>query len=279
LEAWAGTDLVDRSSYPTRLTPAGETFYPQALEMLRALQSTRTLLRTHEAAGQDMIAFAVPHTLAFTFFPTWVSRLHEGFGGFKSRLIALNVHDAVMHLVEGSCDLLIAYHHASQPIALDAEHYDVLSLGQETLGPYAQPDDHGVPRHVLPGTPEQPLPYLGYASGAYLGQMVEQMLKQSPAAVHLNRVYETDMSEGLKAMALQGHGVAFLPLSAVERELEQGKLVSALPAGLEQLQGTLQIWACRARPTARHHVKPLVQALWDFLVQQHAATHGRQSRP
>ena len=25
LEAWAGTDLVDRSSYPTRLTPAGET--------------------------------------------------------------------------------------------------------------------------------------------------------------------------------------------------------------------------------------------------------------
>lgn len=46
LEAWAGTDLVDRSSYPTRLTPAGETFYPQALEMLRALQSTRTLLRT-----------------------------------------------------------------------------------------------------------------------------------------------------------------------------------------------------------------------------------------
>jgi DNA-binding transcriptional LysR family regulator len=27
LEAWAGTDLVDRSSYPTRLTPAGQTLY------------------------------------------------------------------------------------------------------------------------------------------------------------------------------------------------------------------------------------------------------------
>ena len=31
LEAWAGLDLVDRSSYPTRLTPAGETFHGQAL--------------------------------------------------------------------------------------------------------------------------------------------------------------------------------------------------------------------------------------------------------
>jgi DNA-binding transcriptional LysR family regulator len=30
LEAWAGTDLVDRSSYPTRLTPAGETLYSQS---------------------------------------------------------------------------------------------------------------------------------------------------------------------------------------------------------------------------------------------------------
>ena len=288
LEAWAGTDLVDRSSYPTRLTPAGETFYPQALEMLRSLQSTRTLLRAHGAAGQDVIAFAVPHTLAFTFFPTWVSRLHEGFGGFKSRLIALNVHDAVMHLVEGSCDLLIAYHHASQPIALDTDHYDVLSLGQEALAPYVRPDEQGAPLHVLPGTPEHPLPYLGYAPGAYLGQLVEQMLKHSTEVVHLNRVYETDMSEGLKAMALQGHGMAFLPHSAVERELEQGKLVSAVPPGSEQLQGMLQIWACRARPTARHHVKPLVQSLWEYLEQQareaqgvqlgQAAALGRQSR-
>jgi DNA-binding transcriptional LysR family regulator len=33
LEAWAGVDLVDRSSYPTTLTPAGETLYAQALEL------------------------------------------------------------------------------------------------------------------------------------------------------------------------------------------------------------------------------------------------------
>ena len=31
LEAWLGNELIDRSSYPTRLTPAGEVFYEQAL--------------------------------------------------------------------------------------------------------------------------------------------------------------------------------------------------------------------------------------------------------
>ncbi len=280
LEAWAGTDLVDRSSYPTRLTPAGATLYPQAIEMLQALHGTRTMLRTHAAAGQDVISFAVPHTLAFTFFPSWVSSLREGFGGFKSRLIALNVHDAVMHLVEGSCDLLIAYQHPSQSLALDADHYDVLVLGQEVLAPFTRPLANGQPSHVLPGVAAHPLPFLGYAPGAYLGQIVEQLLRLSSEPVYLDRVYETDMSEGLKAMAIEGHGVAFLPMSAVEHDLAQGKLVSALPPGREDLQSTLQIWACRARPTVRHHVKPLVQSLWDYLAQ-HAVkpAHGRQSRP
>ena len=55
LEAWAGTDLVDRSSYPTKLTAAGDTLYDQSLDMLRALQSTRAMLRGHTSAGQDVI--------------------------------------------------------------------------------------------------------------------------------------------------------------------------------------------------------------------------------
>jgi len=116
LEAWAGIDLVDRSSYPTRLTSAGETLHGQALEILGALQATRNMMRGHKVAGFDMIEFAVPHQLAFTFFPHWVMDVRKRFAGFKSRLVALNVHDAVMHFTEGSCDLLMAYHHPFQPL-------------------------------------------------------------------------------------------------------------------------------------------------------------------
>ena len=197
LEAWAGADLVDRSSYPTRLTPAGETLHGQALEMLQALQSTRAMLRGHSAAGQDVIEFAVPHTLAFTFFPAWVSSLREKFGPIKSRLIALNVHDAVMRLVEGGCDLLIAYHHPSQPLQLDTDRYQMVMLGQEVLSPYSRADAQGQPLFRMPGTPSQPLPYLGYAPGAYLGRVTDLILKQAGTAIHLDRVYETDMAEGL----------------------------------------------------------------------------------
>ena len=274
LEAWAGTDLVDRSSYPTRLTLAGETLYAQSLDMLQGLQSTRAMLRGHTAAGQDVVEFAVPHTLAFTFFPAWVSSLSDKFGPLKSRLIALNVHDAVMRLVEGSCDLLIAYHHDSQPFQLDPGRYEMLTLGQELLAPYVKPAADGKPLYSLPGQAAQPLPYLGYAPGAYLGRVVDMLLKQSSTAIHLDRVYETDMAEGLKAMALEGHGIAFLPLSAVKKEVRAKKLVSA-GAGLDML---MEVRIYRERPGGKAAPKSLAQALWNYLQAQpvpKAAQPGR----
>jgi DNA-binding transcriptional LysR family regulator len=267
LEAWAGTDLVDRSSYPTRLTPAGETLYAQSLEMLQALQSTRAMLRGHTTVGKDVIEFAVPHTLAFTFFPAWVTALRQKFGPIKSRLIALNVHDAVMRLIEGSCDLLIAYHHASQPFQLDPDRYEMVSLGQEVMAPYVKADAEGAPIYRLPGRAGQPLPYLGYAPGAYLGRIVELILKQSPTPIHLDRVYETDMAEGLKAMALEGHGIAFLPYSAVKKELRARKLVSAAPE-LGGLEMTMDVRVYREKPVGTAAPKGIAQALWTYLQSQ-----------
>jgi DNA-binding transcriptional LysR family regulator len=285
LEGWAGTDLVDRTSYPTRLTPAGQTLYSQALEVLQGLQSTRAMLRGHASAGQDVIEFAVPHTLAFTFFPAWVTTLRERFGPIKSRLIALNVHDAVLRLVEGSCDLLIAYQHPSQPLQLDANRYEMVSLGHETVSAWVKPDANGAPMSRLRGRPGRPLPYLGYAPGAYLGRMVDQLLKASGTAIHLDRVYETDMSEGLKVMALEGHGIAFLPQSAVRREVKARKLVSALPPEIDSLEITVEVQAYRERPSAApaskatarssraaaatqppHTGKRVTDALWAYLV-------------
>lgn len=277
LEAWAGADLVDRSAYPTRLTPAGETLYGQALEMLQALQTTRAMLRGHAAAGQDVIEFAVPHTLAFTFFPAWVSSLRDRFGPLKSRLIALNVHDAAMRLVEGSCDVLIAYHHPSQPLQLDAERYEMVTLGQETLAPYCKPDDAGLPLYRLPGRAGHPLPFLGYAPGAYLGRLAEVAVKQAGTAIHLDRVYETDMAEGLKVMALEGHGIAFLPRSAAEKELRAQRLVSAAPPELPGLEIAMEVRAYREKPLGKEAFRAKTRALWEFLAgadgRAGAATH------
>jgi len=266
LEAWAGVDLVDRSSYPTRLTGAGETLLGQAVEILGNLQATRNMLRSHQSAGQDMIEFAVPHSLAFSFFPHWLMDLRQRFGALKCRLNALNVHDAMLQLSEGNCDLLIVYHHASQPLQLDPERYQMASLGHETLAAYARADTHGEPMFRLPGHPGQKIPFLSYASGAYLGRLVELIVKASPLPLNLDAIYETDMAEGLKAMALEGHGLTFLPASSVKKELHAQRLVQAAAPG--QFELTMELRIYRERPELCRRSKPGAQALWDFLTQQ-----------
>jgi DNA-binding transcriptional LysR family regulator len=266
LEAWVGVDLVDRSGYPTRLTPAGETFHVQALEVLDSLQAARNMMRAHQQAGHDTIEFAVPHTLAFSFFPHWLMELKQRFGTVKCRLIALNVHDAVMHFTEGSCDLLIAYHHASQPLPLAPERYEMMSLGSETLAPYAMAGPDGQPLFRLATAKRERVPFLSYASGAYLARLVEQILKQADQPVELDAIYETDMAEGLKAMALEGHGLAFLPSSSVSQELRARRLVPAAPAGRYEL--TMEVRIYRERPEYARHAKAAAQAVWNFLQQR-----------
>jgi hypothetical protein len=63
--------------------------------------------------------------------------------------------------------------------------------------------------------------------------------------LNLDPIYETDMAEGLKAMALEGHGLAFLPASSVRKELKAKRLVRAA-TGQHEL--TMEVRIYRERP-------------------------------
>ncbi|MCJ0763893.1 LysR family transcriptional regulator [Variovorax terrae] len=265
LEAWAGSDLVDRASYPPRLTAAGETLYGQALELLQSLQSTRAMLRGHSTASRAAIDFAVSHSLAFTFFPRWLTSLRKEIGPVRTKLFALNAHDATMSLVEGNCDILIAFFHPAYPFQLDRLRYDTVVLGEEVVSPWSRPRSDGRALYELPGRAGQPLPYLGYASGVYLGLLVDLLVRQSPVPLHLDRVYEMDMAEGLKAMALEGHGIAFLPEGTVRNEVASGRLVSAVPAGMTGVSIVAQILAVREKPGPTADTRSAAAQLWAYL--------------
>ncbi len=267
LEAWLGADLIDRTSYPTRLTHAGEIFFEQAIAMLGQINNARALLRGKRTSIQTTVDFAVPHTLSLTFVPKWLSQLQANFGDINSRLLALNVHDAVMSLVEGGCDLMLCYHHPQQPLLLDPAQYDMIRMGSEALRAYARCDKTGVPDFRLPGTIAAPLPFLAYANNAYLGRMVDLILNQTRQTLHLDKCYETDMAEGLKMMALEGRGIAFLPESAVTRELKTKQLARA-DDGQGSWEVNMEIRLYRERPSEQKPGKPVVAKLWDYLNQK-----------
>ncbi|WP_420223897.1 LysR family transcriptional regulator [Pigmentiphaga litoralis] len=267
LEAWVGTDLVDRAVYPTRLTSAGETFRAEAIDMLARLDETRAMLRGMRPASREIIDFAVPHTLSLTFFPSWLSRIQAGGAApaFSTRLQALNVHDAAMSLVQGGSDLAMVYWNPRLPVQLDPRHYDMLVLGTETVYPYARRTADGRPEYALDGKNDRPTPYLGYTPNAYLGRIAELILSEAKPRPALEQRYETDMAEALKVMVLAGHGVAFLPDSAVRNDLAAQRLACAGEAYTQ----TMEIRLYREHP-AGGGGKPVVNALWAYLNAQQA---------
>ena len=75
---------------------------------------------------------------------------------------------------------------------------------------------------------------------------MELIVKQAEAALNFDALYQTDMAESLKAMALEGHGLAFLPASSVTKELRAHTLAPAAPQGQFELAMELRIY--RERP-------------------------------
>ncbi len=257
LEAWVGTDLVDRSTYPLTLTAAGKLFNTTAAEAVRLFHDTRALLRG-QAVDDSMLSVAAGHTLSLNFFPMWLNSLRARHGGIRARILPANVHDSVLSLIEGNFDLLLCYHHADLPIELDPAKYQYISLGSEVVLPVSIPTRSGQAAFALPGAKASPTPRLGYTASSFFGRVVERIVSQAGQASFFVNLYESDMAELLKHMALAGHGLAWLPESCIVRELAEGRLVHA---GSDQWALVLEIRLYRALDNR----KPMLTELWRTL--------------
>ncbi|WP_194727183.1 LysR family transcriptional regulator [Noviherbaspirillum malthae] len=275
LEAWLGAELVDRKALPTRLTPTGKAFYEQALDMLSQINGVRAEMGTKKPAVQTAIDFAAPHTLSLNYMPQWLTSVQKGFGSFPVRLLNQNVHDAVMTMVDGGCDLLLCYHHPRQAVQLDTGRYDMLVLGRETLRPYARRLEDGSPEFSVLDQEAAPLPFLSYSPNTFFGRMIELILRQTRCTLAFDKRYETDMAEGVKMMALQGQGLAFLPESMVAGDVAD-RLAPA-DGGRPEWSVQMDIRLYRERPTAQRSGKSTVSRLWTYLADREHTLHGNES--
>lgn len=262
LEAWLGVPLVDRSTYPTRLTSAGRTFRDTAEEILRQLYEERSQLRHHQRHARDVLSFAAQHTISLAFYPKWLRNLERTLGPIESRLVADNMHDCVRALIEGNCDFLLCFAHPALPILVDTARYPYGVVSQDRLIPVSAPTANKQPRFRLPGTKQAFIPYLSYAPDSYLGNAVDVMLGEQTQKHFLRRCYENSLAEGLKAMALESHGLAWLPESSITNELKRKRLVRG---GGVSWDVPLEVRLYRSLERSR----PRVEELWGLFGSEH----------
>nr|WP_255761984.1 LysR substrate-binding domain-containing protein [Halomonas alkalisoli] len=252
LEQAVGVTLVDRSTTPINLTPEGQLFLVTARNLVEQLNECLGHLRGVSMA-REALDIVAAHSLALSFYPEWISRLQEGLGELPTRLVAMNVGEAIHVLREGNCDLMLAYHDQYATMQLDAEVFPSFSIGQVNMLPVSLADKQGKPRFSLDS--QDPIPYLSYTQGAFLGRSVRMLLKNDPLRLRLRTIYETAMAEGLKGMVLQGVGLAWIPDFCIRDELKNGRLVRA---GDDKWDVPLEIRLYRC--SLVH--KPGVEKLW-----------------
>jgi LysR family transcriptional regulator, hypochlorite-specific transcription factor HypT len=256
LEMWIGVPLLDRSSYPITLTSAGVKFLPIAENAVRNLQAGRIEIRAFSATDEKTLRFAMPHSLAVGFFPAWWQSVNGSQSDITAKVIADNFHDCTEMLLQGACHFLLCYCNDAVPNPLSASGNPGMAVDHDQLIAVSIPDDKGLPRHGLDSITGLPVAFLNYAPDAFLGKVTASLLNTVAPRLNLELRYESAFAEAIRAQALIGAGMAWLPKSLINTDLREGRLVAA---GKNLPEAELEIWLYRTTQNASQAIEQLWQ--------------------
>lgn len=261
LEEWIGTPLFVRSAQGATLTPAGAYLRPHLDEMLGSLQRVRRDTRAMGEREMATLSIAATHTLSFTFFPGWIRR-HvrlERLGSLN--LISDSMAACEQIMLSGEVHFLLCHYHADAPTRLQVDRFPSVPVGNDVLVPVCSSDTESRPVWPLPGTPARPLRLLGYSAASELGRILAAHPLGKGEIAGLETVFTSHLAATLLAMAREGHGIAWLPLTIAEEDLSCARLVRAGP---EQFDIPVEIRLFRA-PDCHNNA---ADELWKLLSQR-----------
>ena len=222
LENWLGVSLVDRNLHPTTLTPTGEAFAEQARLMVGQIYNVQQQMQMLDS-GRSELKILAQHALAVAYLPAWMQTLESLTDGALISIEAGNLHDNVETFLSGNGDFLFCYNSGDLLTELQREDVECLQVGVDKLVPVSRPDDNGEPLHCLE---HGSLKVVGHPAHSFFGRLLKQhCMDRLQGEINFNVACENALSEALKALVMNGYGMAWLPLSLIRRELEQKQLV------------------------------------------------------
>lgn len=239
LELWFGEALVDRSTFPVALTPAGAKVRASAIQTVAGLGTVREEIRGRRRTPRDAVRIAVTHTLAATYFPAWWARFDPR--PLPCSLLATNTFDGYDLIVQGGCELLLAYADPAGPPSIPDTEAEWIVVAGDRLAPFSSVTG-GRADFTLPGTASSPVPVVTHGQGAFLGRVTDRIL--AGRDLHLTPIVQSDLTSALTALVHAGIGVGWLTDHLAAPGRAEGKLRQV---GDESLTARLEIRLYRMR--------------------------------
>ncbi|MET3601711.1 LysR family transcriptional regulator [Martelella mangrovi] len=237
LENWVGTELIDRSSFPVKLTKAGETFFESGRDLMREIYRLRDDCRHDASTGAEVLTVSALHTIALSIFPELQADIEKKAGPFNTRMSATDFYDCIETLSLGRCEIALCYGHHLGPPILQAGRFESRKIGIDPFLLVSSVDADGrAIFSVLDGSSAEAVPLVSYTMDCFLGKVQSDLVREMRGkAPEMYTVFENSMSEMVKRVVMQGKGIGWLPESAVEREVQEGRL-AVLESGLTDVE-------------------------------------------
>jgi DNA-binding transcriptional LysR family regulator len=229
LEEWLGADLFDRSTQPARLTEVGEWFRSVADELLARVARVQGEARLVAEASSVTLRIASTHALSFTFLPRWLRELESRTTLGPVQLVSDVLQRCESLMRQSQVQFVLSHAHPLARGELDADPYLSVPVGQDQLVPVAQADSDGQPRYRIGGPGAAEVPVLQYPEESGLGRIVRAVAGRRLDAMTVRVAFTAHLASVLRTMALDGRGIAWLPLTLVEEDIAANRLALAAP--------------------------------------------------
>lgn len=242
LENWLGVSLIDRDIYPTNFTDAGEKFLIFAQQSVAETYGIREALRS-DVDQENNLTIKAQHSLTVSFLPSWLQTLEPLTSHRLLKVHATDLHDAVDAFIAGTGDFLLCYSSKDGIEGLARDDIESIQVGTDFLVPVSATDKDGNAIHQF--RQGQPLRLLSYPPKSFFGRLMRyECIPKLGLDNVIQYVYENALAEALKALALKGYGVTWLPKNLITDELANNKL-KILPAPLQSVTLSIQFYRFR----------------------------------
>jgi DNA-binding transcriptional LysR family regulator len=256
------TPLISRTTRQVALTSAGRALQPRAEAIVRMLSDAR--LETLEAAGRakKSLNLAATHALSYTFVPRWLMRVGdpEEIGTLN---MASDTHRQCLRIMQnGGVNFFICHKSPTGSQDLPNRQFLCHAIGHDCLVPLCAPEADGKPRwRIGSGLPK--VPFISYANASGLHAILEAHWA-TDGRPGIEPTMNSVLASTNLEMAKAGQGVAYLPLTLAENDIQGGHLVRA--AG-EEMDVPVQVVIYRPRS----RMSPHCEAFWQNVIGREEA--------
>lgn len=218
LEAWLGSDVVDRSHKSGSLSPAVKAHLDQIEALVQGFQRLkRDLGRWKRTHGR--LVLVAPHSLATTVLPRLVVCLGDNEAVAELRVRAADLDECHTMLNDGEADILVAYQAAStKRTPVDCDHR--IQLAADHLIAVAAPAVASSLAQL------DRVDAVTYPANVFFGALVHRGVFPAIRSGRGLRIRcETALASGVMELVLAELGVGWLPRLLAEENIKSSRLI------------------------------------------------------